>query len=48
MSKAVWQYFLEQAITNKGTPDCQKPVDSLTDVDLNGREVRLYFPLFLN
>ncbi|KAF5127133.1 ATPase family AAA domain-containing protein FIGL1 [Metarhizium anisopliae] len=38
--KAVWQYFLEQAITKSGTPDCQKLIDSLADVDLNGREIR--------
>ncbi|KID73422.1 ATPase family AAA domain-containing protein 3C [Metarhizium brunneum] len=37
--KAVWQYFLEQAITKSGTPDCQKLIDSLADVDLNGREL---------
>lgn len=42
--KAVWQYFLEQAITKSGKPDCQKLIDSLADVDLNGREVRLYSP----
>ena len=39
--KAVWKYFLEQARTKSGSPDCAKLVDALAGLELNGREVCL-------
>ncbi|PTB54714.1 hypothetical protein M431DRAFT_530847 [Trichoderma harzianum CBS 226.95] len=39
--KAVWQYFLEQAKTKHGSPDCAKLIDGLANMTFNGREVRL-------
>jgi SpoVK/Ycf46/Vps4 family AAA+-type ATPase len=42
--KAVWEFFLGQAGTKKGTPACGKGViNDLAEKKMNGREVR-HFP----
>ncbi|KAH7459227.1 hypothetical protein FOMA001_g20169 [Fusarium oxysporum f. sp. matthiolae] len=39
--EAVWKYFLGQANTKHGSPDCpQDAVDKLAEKELNGREIR--------
>ncbi|KAH7000859.1 P-loop containing nucleoside triphosphate hydrolase protein [Ilyonectria destructans] len=39
--EAVWKYFLGQANTKQGCPDCpQDAVDELAEKELNGREIR--------
>ncbi|KAL6829127.1 hypothetical protein J3E69DRAFT_364754 [Trichoderma sp. SZMC 28015] len=38
--KAVWQHFLEQVKTKHGIPDCAKLIYGLTNIKLNGREIR--------
>ncbi|RSL85559.1 hypothetical protein CDV31_016546 [Fusarium ambrosium] len=38
--KAVWEHFLDQARTSRGSPDTAKLADELADTKLNGREIR--------